>query len=269
LINLVSNAIKYNRQGGSVIISACESDGNVALRVSDTGAGLTESQINELGQPFSRLGAEHSTVQGSGLGLAITKSLVERMGGALEVSSTLGQGSDFSIGLLAGESVNSTFDPALDEEIRLSAFEMLPTAGLSNAAAGKVVMYVEDNALNRMVMCGLFEQRPDWRLLLASNGRECMNLLADTRPDLIMLDMRLPDCTGLELHARILNIEALAQIPVVAISADALPEKIKAAKAAGMLDYWVKPVDLVKVHQFLTQLSDHKNRQGVGPGNIG
>ncbi len=263
LINLVSNAIKYNRPGGSVTINARESDGNVALRVADTGHGLSELQINELGQPFSRLGAEHSAVEGSGLGLAITKSLVERMGGTLEISSTLGQGSEFSIVLLAAESVNPKSDPTLEEEIRFSATELLPASGHAQAAEGKLVLYVEDNALNRMVMYGLFEQRTDWRLLLAANGSECMRILADHRPDLIMLDMRLPDCTGLDLYARIMQIEALARVPVVAISADALPETITAAKAAGMLDYWVKPVDLAKVHQFLTRFADKDNRQGV------
>ncbi len=121
-----------------------------------------------------------------------------------------------------------------------------------------MVLYVEDNALNRMVMHGLFEQRPDWKLLLAGNGRECMEILADATPDLILLDMRLPDCTGLELFGRILQDKRLAGLPVVAISADALPEKVSAAKSAGILDYWVKPVDLAKVHQFLTQLAERK-----------
>ncbi len=268
LINLISNAIKYNHSGGTVTVAACRAAGNVVLRVVDTGCGLSAAQIVELAQPFSRVGAENSLVEGSGLGLAITKSLVERMGGTLDIKSTVGQGSEFSIVLLAAESMPTETVPVPGEEIHLPAFEVPPKPDLGDSADGKVVLYVEDNALNRMVMYGLFEQRPGWRLLLAGDGRECMAILAETRPDLILLDMRLPDCTGLELFAHIGRNPSLASIPVVAISADALPEKITAAKAAGILDYWIKPVDLAKVHQFLTRLSETKSRQDVYPDGV-
>lgn len=258
LINLVSNAIKYNRTGGSVALDAESIGGNVIVRVRDTGPGLSPEQLALLGQPFSRLGAEFSDIEGSGLGLAITRSLVERMGGDLLIKSEVGVGSEFSIVLLSAGARPADIAASLEPVAAQVGIANPPFAPRALGLEPRVVLYVEDNALNRMVMHGLFEQRPDWKLLLAGNGRECMEILADATPDLILLDMRLPDCTGLELFGRILQDKRLAGLPVVAISADALPEKVSAAKSAGILDYWVKPVDLAKVHQFLTQLAERK-----------
>ena len=233
LINLLSNAIKYNRERGSVMLEVRQLAGQVALRVSDTGVGLTSEQLAELGQPFSRLGAEFSGIEGSGLGLAITRNLAERMGGSLRMHSEIGVGSSFSILLNSAQSIPDV-DGGQAEVVGRSEDPLDPQFEIqSETGDPRVVLYVEDNALNRMVMHGLFEQRPGWQLLLAANGRECMEILASAKPDLILLDMHLPDCTGLELFARMMQHDHLPQLPVVAISADALPEKVSAARAAG------------------------------------
>jgi len=225
LINLLSNAVKYNRVGGVVTVQARRRDGRVVLSVRDNGRGLSEQQIRRLFEPFNRLGAEQEAIEGSGIGLAIVKALVERMGGAVQVTSTPGRGSRFEVILADAEQ---------------------PTGPLS-AAAGTglrgTLLYIEDNAVNALIVEELVARRSDLRLLGAVDGGQGLALARSAQPDLILLDMQLPDMDGFELLRRLREEPLTAAIPCIALSANAMPADIHRALAAGMLDYWTKPLD--------------------------
>jgi PAS domain S-box-containing protein len=238
LINLLSNAAKYNRPGGRVSLEALPRGEQVLLRVSDTGRGMSDEQLQHLFEPFNRLGqgSEGSGgVEGTGIGLAIVKALVEHMGGSVHVDSTPGVGSVF--------------------ELRLKA----APAGAAHAAAdappadapeppppgphGRVVLYIEDNPINAQIIAELVGRRGDITLQVAPDGAAGVAQALALGPDLILLDMQLPDFDGFEVMRRLRAQPATAGIPVIALSANAMPEDIKRALAAGMADYWTKPLD--------------------------
>jgi signal transduction histidine kinase/CheY-like chemotaxis protein len=225
LINLLSNAVKYNRDGGEVTVAAQRRDGRVVLSVRDNGRGMSAQQIQRLFEPFNRLGAEQEAIEGSGIGLAIVKALVERMGGAVQVTSIPGRGSRFEVILADAEQ----------------------PAGPLSAAAGTGVrgtlLYIEDNAVNALIVEELVAQRSDLRLLGAVDGGQGLALARSAQPDLILLDMQLPDMDGFELLRRLREEPLTAAIPCIALSANAMPADIHRALAAGLLDYWTKPLD--------------------------
>jgi PAS domain S-box-containing protein len=232
LVNLLSNGAKYNRPGGRVSVSCTHGDGRVALRVADTGIGLTADQIADLFQPFNRVGAEQTEVEGTGLGLMITKNLVEYMHGTIEVESTPGVGTVFTVSLPQGEPA-APKRPAAAGRVRGRA-----------KARGRVVLYVEDNLSNALVVEAILASRPDLRLELAADGPAGLEAARQVKPDLILLDIDLPGLSGLQVLERLRADPATAAIPCVALSANAMPEDIAAALAAGFLDYWTKPVDV-------------------------
>ena len=227
LLNLLSNAVKYNREGGEVTVQAQRRDGHVVLSVSDSGRGLEEHQLKRLFEPFDRLGAEQEAIEGSGIGLAIVKGLVERMGGAMQVSSTPGVGSRFEVLL-----VDTEPDPPSPS----------PPAAVG-AGARATLLYVEDNAVNALIVEELVARRPDLRLHIAADGNAGLAQARALRPDLILLDMQLPDMDGFEVLRRLRADPLTAAIPCIALSANAMPEDIHRALAAGVQDYWTKPLD--------------------------
>jgi len=240
LTNLLSNAVKYNREGGRVRIVARAADGaRVAIEVSDTGLGMTDSQLQGLFQPYNRLGREASGIEGTGIGLVISRRLAELMGGSLEVRSNAGEGSTFTLILPAGPA------PA-------AASEPQPPADLPPYQARRV-LYVEDNETNVEVMRGIFLQRPQIRLEAVGLGLDGLQAARQRRPDLILLDMHLPDISGLELLRHLKNDDDVADVPVIVVSADATPARMQEALTLGAARYVTKPLQLA---QFLAVVDE-------------
>jgi signal transduction histidine kinase/ActR/RegA family two-component response regulator len=234
LLNLLSNAIKYNRPGGSIDLVVNDVGENVCIEVRDTGGGLSEEQLANLFTPFDRLGAEGSEVEGTGLGLALSKGLAEAMGAGIRVSSEVGTGTTFFLDLSKGSDPNET-----------SAGRDLEKAA-SVAIGGQVrtVLYIEDNLSNLTLVESILEHRPGVRLLTAMEGRAGLDLALHHDPDLVLLDLNLPDLEGGEV-LRILRADVrTSSIPVVIVSADATERQIASFKGAGALDYLTKPIDV-------------------------
>ncbi len=241
LINLLSNAVKYNVEGGRIEIrSELRADGQVALSVSDSGIGLTPEQLAGLFQPFNRLGREHSTVAGTGIGLVICKRLAEAMGGKLQASSRAGLGSQFVLSL-PGASSAASVPPKTQESMAASHYQQQ-----------RRLIYIEDNPTNAEVMRGILAQRPQISWELCVDGQSGLETVLSVQPDLVLLDLQLPDIHGLELLQRLRA--GGATMPVVVLSANALPEQIEACKAAGAADYMTKPVDVQALLTLLDRL---------------
>ncbi len=229
LLNLLSNAIKYNRAGGRVDIEAGREGGVVAIRVSDTGQGLTEAQRASLFQPFNRLGAERTGVDGAGLGLVLAKHLVELMSGSIDVDSTPGVGSTFTVRLLAADAA-----PA-------GAVAAVASPHHAEASSGHV-LYVEDNEVNALLMQAILAARPAVELTVAVDAANAIDCIRARQPDLILLDLNLPDSTGDELLTRMRLMPGLSAIPAIAVSASAGPDAELQARRAGFDGYWTKPL---------------------------
>lgn len=229
LINLVSNAIKYNRAGGEVLLEVRQTRDGVALAVHDTGVGIPEDRMAELFQPFSRLGRETTDVAGTGIGLAVSRRLAEAMNGRLECASVEGQGSTFTLHLPLAHPAAA---PVTASPIPLS---QLPAATL---------LYVEDNPSNIALMRHVVTALGPIQLHVAETGHEGLALARDLRPDVILLDINLPGLSGFELKAR-LDADPLTRgLPVLALSASAMPDDIKRGRVAGFRDYLTKPLDI-------------------------
>ena len=243
LLNLLSNAIKYNREAGSVDVSWAKApQGRLRIQVGDTGPGIRPDRLERVFVPFDRLGAEGSGVQGSGLGLSLSKALVEAMGGTLEVKSEVGTGSVFTVELSLAEPPAQRYEQERREDDR---FE--------EGGEARTVLYVEDNLSNLQLVERIFERRPGVRLLTAMQGSVGIDLARQHQPDLILLDLHLPDIEGKEALRRLREDPATMGIPVVVISADATQAQIKALLAAGARDYLTKPIG---VPRFLDVVDD-------------
>jgi PAS domain S-box-containing protein len=242
LTNLLSNAVKYNRDGGSVVIaSRLDADGNVEISVRDSGLGMTPEQMAELFQPYNRLGRENSGTEGTGIGLVISRRLAELMGGTLEAASIAGQGSVFTLRL-----------PRADSAAALPA-PQLPSAALP-PYRGRLVHYIEDNETNVEVMRGIVAQRPQITLEVSTMGLDGLAAIRQRRPDLVLLDMQLPDISGLELLRHLKNDDEVAGIPVVVVSADATTARMQEALTLGAAHYVTKPVDIASFLRTLDEV---------------
>ena len=233
LTNLLSNAVKYNLEAGRIhIASRVSAPDTVEIAVTDTGLGMTPEQIGELFQPFNRLGRERSAQQGTGIGLVISQRLAELMGGSLKARSIAGKGSSFML----------TLPSSADPDTVRSEFENtpLPVAEYHR----RIVHYVEDNETNVEVMRGILAQRSQVQLEVSVNGRGGLAAIRARRPDLVLLDMHLPDISGMELLRELKADARTAAIPVVVVSADALAQQIDAAFQAGCAHYLTKPVSV-------------------------
>mgnify|MGYP003575259969 CR=1 FL=1 len=233
LTNLLSNAVKYNTDGGRIHIAAQVLPRDVIeVTVTDTGLGMTEQQLAQLFQPFNRLGRERTTQEGTGIGLVISQRLAELMGGSLRARSIAGEGSSFILALpRAAETTEQRTDAT-------------PSRPSPTDYHQRVVHYVEDNETNVEVMRGVLSRRPQVRLDVSITGLDGLAAIRARRPDLILLDMHLPDIDGLELLRHLKADPGTADIPVVAVSADALSAQIDAALQAGARQYLTKPISV-------------------------
>jgi signal transduction histidine kinase/CheY-like chemotaxis protein len=229
LLNLVGNAIAYNREGGDVLVEIRQTASGATLAVHDTGVGIAEARMADLFQPFNRLGRETSATPGVGIGLALSRRLVEAMGGRLEAASEAGEGSTFTLHLpLARAAV---------APVQASAIPMgsLPAA---------TVLYVEDHPSNIALMRHVMAALGPVQLHVAETGPDGLALARDLKPDVILTDINLPGLSGFELKAR-LDADPLTRgIPVLALTASALPGDVRRGKAAGFRDYLTKPLDI-------------------------
>jgi CheY-like chemotaxis protein len=243
LINLLSNAIKYNRPDGKVVIRyEPGAKGRIRVCVEDTGVGMSPLQLTQLFQPFNRLGREASTVEGTGIGLVMTKRLTELMGGAMGVESREGAGSTFWIDL------NLSAAPALAD----SSGHTVPARISTPAnATQRTLLYVEDNPANLMLVEDLVARRPDILLSSARDVPSGMKLVFALMPDVILLDINLPGISGTRMMLELAAHPATAHIPVVALSANAMPRDIEKGMEAGFFRYLTKPI---KVPEFMETL---------------
>ena len=244
LINLLSNAIKYNKAGGTVLVACVVSTpGRVRIRVEDSGEGLSPADIAQLFQPFNRLGRAANAEEGTGIGLVVCKRLVELMGGVIGVESTVGRGSVFWIEL------NLTAEPhpaAVAAGVAAAAREDSPSPEQLHT-----LLYVEDNPANLMLVEDLVARRPDIRLLTAKDGSRGIEIARASRPDVILMDINLPGISGIQALRILADDPSTAHIPVVALSANAVPRDIARGLEAGFFRYLTKPI---KVNEFMNAL---------------
>ena len=239
LLNLLSNAIKYNRDNGSVRVTVgADSEGNALIAVRDTGLGLSAKQIDQLFQPFNRLGLESAQIEGTGIGLALSLLLTEQMGGHLEVSSEPGVGTEFRVTL-----------PVATTQVDRSQESTPPLGALGEGVGARrddvrgSLLYVEDNPDNVAVVEHMLALRPQVKLFTAPDGATARVLAAACQPDLILLDMRLPDTDGFTLFRELRSQPETSEIPCAGVSANALPSDAAHARKAGFVEYWTKPLD--------------------------
>jgi PAS domain S-box-containing protein len=244
IINLLSNAIKYNKAGGTVVVDLAGSTvERVRLNVRDTGAGLPAEKLAQLFQPFNRLGQEHGAEQGTGIGLVMSKRLIELMGGVLGVESSVGVGSVFWCEL------DAAAPPALESKDAEPA--ALARAQAQPGDPLRTLLYVEDNPANLKLVEQLIARRPTIRLLTAVDGNMGIQLSRAHQPDVILMDINLPGISGIEALKILRDDPATEHIPVVALSANAMPRDIARGLEAGFISYLTKPI---KVKEFMEAL---------------
>jgi CheY-like chemotaxis protein len=237
LINLLSNAVKYNREHGTVEVKCTESTpGRIRVSVGDAGAGLNPEQLAQLFQAFNRLGQEAGGEEGTGIGLVVAKRLVELMGGLIGVESTVGVGSVFWFELI------SVAAPHLSMEEGGAAEVAQPQ--VPREARLHTLLYVEDNPANLKLVEQTIARHADMHLLTAVNGNSGIEIARASQPDVILTDINLPDINGFEVLKILRSDPATAHIPVIAISANAMPRDIERGLKAGFFRYITKPIKL-------------------------
>ncbi len=255
IINLLSNAIKYNREQGTIEVTCTEEmSGRIRVSIRDSGLGLSPEQVAQLFQSFNRLGQENGGVEGTGIGLVVAKRLVELMGGVIGVESTVGLGSIFWFEL------HSVGEPQLPLELDNQAILLQPRTAPGTRLF--TLLYVEDNPANLKLVEQIIARHTDMRLLTAVNGSSGIEIARVTQPDMILMDINLPDISGIEALQILRSDPSTASIPVVALSANAMPRDIKKGLESGFFRYITKPI---KIDEFMTALDEAMEFAGVHP----
>ena len=250
LLNLISNGIKYNKENGSVTLSTDQSvPGRLGINVQDTGIGIPKESHVALFKAFDRLGAENSQIDGTGIGLTISEHLMTIMGGFIRFESTLGEGSCFTIEFISEKCIGSPTDgsPSLSPPT-------LPKTATSTKM--KTVIYVEDNPNNLTLVQQILERRGNIVFLAAPQASIGIELAQVHLPDLILMDINLPDMNGMDAVDKLKNIERTRNIPVIAFSADAMPYEIEKAMSHGFSRYLTKPLDIGHFLRVLDEVFD-------------
>jgi CheY-like chemotaxis protein/nitrogen-specific signal transduction histidine kinase len=242
LVNYLANAIKYTPPGSvATVQSTTIRDGWLRIAVVDDGHGIPPELLNRLFKPFERIGAEQTVVEGSGLGLAHSKALVEDMGGTVGADSTFGQGSTFWVELPLGDApTRQADDPGRRQDT-------------IDANVSGTVLYIEDNSANTLLLERLLTRRPGLRLRSAMLGRLGLDLARELRPDLIALDLHLPDISGETVLTMLRSDPRTDDIPVVILSADATPRQIDHLLSIGAAAYLTKPLDVMQLLTIIDQ----------------
>lgn len=245
VLNILSNAIKYNRSGGTVTISLSEIvEDRLTLTVSDTGAGISSSMLQRLFTPFDRLGADRTEVEGTGLGLAVSKALMTAMGGRISVTSSVGQGSAFSVELPAADDPREwVAQMDVSREVLTSDQDDIPL----------VVLYIEDNLANLKLVETILQRRPGIRLVSAMQGRLGLEMARTCAPDLALLDLNLPDISGQEVLRELRSDPVTCNVPIVILSADATPGQAQRLLDEGAAAYLTKPIEVKEFLEVMDQ----------------
>jgi signal transduction histidine kinase/ActR/RegA family two-component response regulator len=246
LLNLLSNAVKYNREGGEVVVdcTACGAE-RLRLSVRDTGMGLRPDQVAALFQPFNRLGQENGAQEGTGIGLVFTKRLVQMMKGEIGVTSTPGVGSTFWIELTTAGGANG----ALAQPAAPAQADAGQAAAAPVGSAPRTILYIEDNPANLRLVQEILAFRTDLRLLGAPDGHAGLALAHTHRPAIVLMDLNLPGMSGFEVLAQLRRDPDTAHIPVVALTANAMPRDIERGLSAGFARYLTKPIDIEQFNE--------------------
>jgi PAS domain S-box-containing protein len=250
LLNLLSNAIKYNHTGGNVWVDWNQSEGQIALTVRDNGQGVAAEHLDRLFTPFDRLGAEASGVEGTGIGLALTRALAQMMGGSISVESIPGEGSTFTLRLMFAPEASA-------QSASLGEIEREASAG-SVEAPQATLLYIEDNAPNVRVVEELLKLRPEWKLVHAATGSLGIELAVSQRPDLILLDLHLPDLSGRDVLTELKRRRELSDVTVIILTADAHVGLSRQLIVAGAAGYLTKPFDIDDVLGYLDSALEAK-----------
>lgn len=230
LLNLLSNAVKYNQEPGTITVSyQVKNNKRLRINVMDTGKGLSLDQQQQLFTPFERLGAEFGEIKGTGIGLTITRELINMMGGAVGVDSKKGEGSNFWLEILLSEE-QATSQPAPIQR----------SDGYTQQS--KNIVYVEDDQINAHLLSGIFETMTNHHLMIARTGTEGLELIMKELPDLVLLDINLPDMDGYEILEKMRAHPQTKDIPAIAITANAMMDDVERGEKAGFNDYLIKPV---------------------------
>ncbi|MEW5757255.1 MAG: ATP-binding protein [Pseudomonadota bacterium] len=243
LLNLLSNAVKYSHRGGEVRIGITSEGGRRRVSVTDTGRGIPQDKRDAVFKPFERLGAERGTEEGVGIGLSISSKLAELMKGKIDFVSEVGKGSTFWLDIPAAR---------LDESGPEGGSEAVAMSTAQSRQ--RTILYIEDNLSNVRLMERIFECFADKRLIIATTGQAGLTAALEHQPDLILLDINLPDFNGYEVMSRLSQDARTAQIPVVALSADAMPSDVQRGLAVGLKHYLTKPVDITRLKQVLDEV---------------
>lgn len=230
LINLLSNAYKYNKVQGTVTISSQKHQGGLELRIKDSGIGIAEHRLKDLFTPFNRLGAEQTAVEGTGIGLSLSKELVKLLGGRLEISSQEGEGTEVLLTLPVAE--KHQLNPQLPQVINLPA------------SKGNSLVYLEDNLINLKLIEHVLEHLPGTSLKSSMRGDTGLELIQNQLPDLVLLDLHLPGLSGREVLKALKANPKTAAIPVIILSADASTESKQSLRELGAVHYLTKPINL-------------------------
>ena len=256
LLNLVNNAIKYNRQGGDVSVT-CLADGpdRASVVVTDTGPGISPGNLERIFVPFERLGAEQTGIEGTGIGLPLALALARAMGGQLTAASAVGEGSSFTVTLPRAPDMIPVHD---DHAVPV------PRAAPSSQGSGTVrVLYIEDNPANIEVVSRFVKSRPAVHLQSARTGRAGLERASREVPDLVLLDLHLPDIGGCEVLKRLKAEPATADIPVAILTAEAAPAVIRDMRDGGAIAYLTKPLDLTELGELLDAIAAGLNQVGA------
>jgi CheY-like chemotaxis protein len=259
LLNLLSNACKYNRPGGHVRVDVTHIGAEVLLDVVDDGIGMTDEHLQHLFEPFNRLGNEGNAIEGSGIGLTLTRQLVELMKGRLDFDSSPDWGTRARLAL-----------PSCAIPMKLVAEDSGYRA--RTARASSVILYIEDDPVNRILVEQMLLRCEGVSLLLAETGEDGIAMARQQNPDLVLLDMHLPDMTGFDVLNALQGDSRTQNLPVVAVSANAMETDVAKAFELGAVDYWTKPLQLdaflAGVSARLGDIGSASPKEPVGPGAV-
>jgi len=244
ILNIISNAVKYTPESGSVEVSCNTTNNKMILRISDTGKGINKENLSHLFEPFNRLGMENSNIQGTGIGLVISKKLIGMMAGEIQVQSIIGKGSIFSI--ILPKSVDERTYMVKEEAINISS---------DNTQSKHIrIFYIEDNMANVTLMKNIIQLQEDWNFSYAETAEQGLEMIRQDHPDLVLMDINLPGMDGVEACRIIKNDAQLYDIPVIAVSADVIKSNIDNAMRAGFTDYISKPLDVEELLNSIRKL---------------
>ena len=244
IMNLLSNAIKYNFPEGTVHLVTRKREDKLRITVVDTGIGISSEKTQFLFEPFNRLGAETSSIEGTGIGLTITKRLVELMGCHIGYESEVGKGTTFWVDFPIAQSQLGEDDSSFPQTEKV----------MSSLPDGKnyTLLSIEDNKLNQDLLLAILARSPNFHLLMATNGAQGVDMAVQHKPDLILLDIGLPDMDGFAVLNNLKQYKETEKIPVIALSGNAMPWDIQNALEEGFVEYLTKPLNIADLYRVVT-----------------